>query len=172
MCPLTRLSPRGLVQVPAKVRVVSTRSSSNSRRQCYWSQHHHITGMKLLLLGQWLTRTIGDIPHRILPSGAQEGGSLSQQTEGQAAAFYRMMMSSRSMFCCVLIPHAHLMRLTPTEMKVLSDSFQGRSLTRPQGAMALTYITQWRLGGHSQPKSTDWTAGTLSRTGLRSRRMF
>ena len=98
-----------LVQVPAKVRVVSTRSSSNSRRQCYWSQHHHITGMKLLLLGQWLTRTIGDIPHRILPSGAQEGGSLSQQTEGQAAAFYRMMMSSRSMFCCVLIPHAHLM---------------------------------------------------------------
>ena len=47
-----------LVQVPAKVRVVSTRSSSNSRRQCYWSQHHHVTGMKLLLLGQWLTRPV------------------------------------------------------------------------------------------------------------------
>ena len=70
-----------LVQVPAKVRVVSTRSSSNSRRQCYWSQHHHITGMKLLLLGQWLTRPIGDIPHTILPSGAQ--GCLFLQLGGE-----------------------------------------------------------------------------------------
>ena len=77
MCPLTRLSPRGLVQVPAKVRVVSTRSSSNSRRQCYWSRLHHITEMKLLLLGQWLTRPIGDIPHTILPSGAQGACSCS-----------------------------------------------------------------------------------------------